>query len=185
MPAAPPAPSIRSKHNGTYSWKYPVVPRSRDVRLCRMTRPEPAWHVLCVFPIFKRRHRLALLGCRVGGHHVLDAAATPVSTRNGILSPAAPMKQRLGPENRQLVPPGATAQLRLPDDVASSNSNPSRSDENGVPASLALVARLPYLARVGLLAAIYASGNTLEALAGAELIRRYIGAPFRFERGLT
>jgi hypothetical protein len=80
------------------------------------------------------------------------------------------MKQRLGPENPRLVPPSATAQLRLPDDVASSNSNPLRSDANGVPASVALVMRLPYVVRGGLLAA---------------LIRRYIGVPFRFERGLT
>jgi hypothetical protein len=170
MPAAPPAPSIRSTHSGTYSWKHPVVARSRDVRLCasprRMTRPEPAWHVLCVSPIFKRRHRLASLGCRVGGHHVLDAAATPVPTRNGILSPTARTKQRLGPENQRLLPPGATAQLRRPDDVASSNSNPLRPDENGVPASVALVTRLPYLLLVG-------------------LILRYIGVPFRFERGST
>jgi hypothetical protein len=158
MPAAPPAPSIRSTHNGTYSWKHPVVARSRDVRLCaiprRMTRPEPAWHVLCVFSIFKRRHRLASLGCRVGGHHVLDAAATPVPTRNGILSPTAPMKQRLGPENQRLVHPGATAQLWLATDVASSSSDPLRSDESGVPR------HRPWS-------------------------RRYIGVPFRFERGLT
>jgi hypothetical protein len=95
------------------------------------------------------------------------------------------MKQRLVPESPQLVRRGATAQLRRPDDVASSNSNLLRSDENGAAASVALLARLPYVVRVGLLAATYASGNTLEALAGAELIRRYIGAPFRFERGLT
>jgi hypothetical protein len=76
------------------------------------------------------------------------------------------MKQRLGPENQRLVDPGVTAQLRRPDDVASSNSNPLRPDENGVPASVALVTRLPYLLLVG-------------------LILRYIGVPFRFERGLT
>ena len=36
------------------------------------------------------------------------------------------------------------------------------------------------------LAAVFiASGNTLEALVGAALIRRHIGIPFRFERGLT
>jgi hypothetical protein len=36
-----------------------------------------------------------------------------------------------------------------------------------------------------LVAALIASGNTSGALAGAALIRRYIGVPFRFERGLT
>src|ERR1700682_5036568 len=123
---------------------------------------------------------------------------------------------------------------------------PCRSDENSVRASVPLFTRLPYVVRVGLLAAIYfvaaklslllaippgyatavwppsgiavvatlllgrgllpgiwigaalvnltvessplaavfiASGNTLEALVGAALIRRHIGIPFRFERG--
>ena len=32
-------------------------------------------------------------------------------------------------------------------------------------------------------AVLIGSGNTLEALAGAALIRRYIGVPYRFERG--
>jgi hypothetical protein len=110
------------------------------------------------------------------------------------------MKQRLGPANPQRVPPGATAQLRLPGNFASSSFNPLRSDENGVPASSALVARLPYVARVGLLAVIYfvlAKRSLLLAIPPGDAtavwppsgiavaVRRYIGVPFRFERGLT
>jgi diguanylate cyclase (GGDEF)-like protein/PAS domain S-box-containing protein len=162
-------------------------------------------------------------------------------------TPSCAHEATIGPENPRLVHLGTTAKLRRPSDITMFKQlQPLRSDENSARASVALVTRLPYVVRVGLLAAIYfvaaklslllaippgyatavwppsgiavvatlllgrgilpgiwigaalvnltvessplaaaliASGNTLEALAGAALIRRYIGIPFRFERG--